>query len=228
MCIRDRLKRESLTMDEQKVWRLVKGVLLKDQFDRQSKGERPIVVHETNDLFRLARPSLDDDLADAERLFRAAHAKLVTAHRKKWEKRVGGLSSKMLERVVQIYLDAAGYTAIDWIKELEDVSYCSAISPKSLEQVLISVRGGSAKVERKGVGELYAGLNAKGIGSGLLLSMGPLSDEAKDELKKTESKVQCICGDDFVDMILSYGIGVSTSNVQISTMNDAYLDAVLG
>ena len=56
--VRTVLKRESLSVDEQKVWRLVKGILLKDQFDRQSKGERPIVVHETNDLFRLARPCL--------------------------------------------------------------------------------------------------------------------------------------------------------------------------
>jgi hypothetical protein len=138
--------------------------------------------------------------------------------------RVRALSPTGLEQVVQVYLMHKGWTEIEWIKRVGASSYAVALQPGVPGKVLLGVRAGGAPIDRRGVGELRAGVAAKSLRQGVLMSPWPLSDEALDELTKPGAPVHLACGDEFVDAMWGANIGVRVRNVPVRYLDGGFWD----
>jgi hypothetical protein len=84
---------------------------------------------------------------------------------------------------------------------------------------LVGARTGPADVGRYSVGELRAGVEAKGSAFGLLLAAGPLGADGARELVAPGPIVTALVGDELAEALLRAGIGVVRAAVSV-----AYLD----
>ncbi|HTM22931.1 MAG TPA: restriction endonuclease, partial [Kofleriaceae bacterium] len=133
------------------------------------------------------------------------------------------LSLPVLEQVAHVWLSQAGYRDIEWIKRVDRSAYASAQSP-DLGAVLIGVRSGDQPVDRRGVGELRAGVAAKNLAAGVLLAARPLSGEALSELEKAGKPLLAMCGDALVTALMSARIGVQTAAVPVVYLDVDYFE----
>ena len=88
------------------------------------------------------------------------------------------------ERLIHAYLVAAGYREIEWVKRVGGISYASATAPGIERTVLISARSGDQPIDRRGIGELRVGVEAKNLVAGILFSPRELSEDAERELER--------------------------------------------
>ena len=86
--------------------------------------------------------------------------------------------------------------------------------------MLVGVR--AAAVDRRGIGELRAGVSAKGLLQGMLLSPNQVDDEARAELQKPGSALHVLAGEAFVDAIWSAGLGIRTRAVQVTRLDAGF------
>ncbi len=78
-----------------------------------------------------------------------------------------------------------GLTAIELVRRGDGVAYFGAARSAGVEtaRALVAVRPSESPVDRRAIGELRAGLKARGFSEGWLLAAGPMSPEATAELK---------------------------------------------
>ncbi len=88
-------------------------------------------------------------------------------------------------------------------------AYAQGAAPGTDEVWLIGVRSGPKPVDRRGIGELRAGVRAKSLAAGLLLSPVELSADASEELDRDGPLVQLLVGPAFVATLASVGVGVT-------------------
>jgi hypothetical protein len=205
----------------QKPGRAIKAALLHDAASRRARGLRPQLQYLGGDQFVLASARLAREVNIAEEAFEAAVRKLEAATRAALADRLARLSLAELERVAGIYLASVGWRDVRWIKRVDKSSYAEATAPGEDDTWLIGVRAGPGPVDRRGVGELRAGVDAKQLEAGLLLAPTDLSGEARDELDKDGAVVQCACGGAFVNTLAALGVGVSAVAAPV-----LYLDPV--
>lgn len=214
-------KRNLLDGDPQTVWPQVKAALLQHERERAAAGLPPDVVYRGRDLFALGTAVTDTE-GDSG-LTEAVLGQTLRA-RAALTGRVRALSATGLEQVVQVYLLHKGWTEIEWIKRVGSSSYAVALQPGVPGKVLLGVRAGGAPIDRRGVGELRAGVAAKNLRQGVLLSPWPLSDEALDELGKPGAPTHLVCGDEFVDAMWGAGIGVRVRQVPVRYLDGSFWD----
>ena len=92
-------------------------------------------------------------------------------------------------------------------------SYAVGEPPSGIGPVLIGVRAGSEPVDRRGIGELRVGVQAKDLVSGLLVAPEGLSDIARQELRRPGPSISLLVGDSFVSALVTSGIGVMAGQV---------------
>jgi len=92
---------------------------------------------------------------------------------------------------------------------------------------MISARGGDMPVDRRGVGELRVGVEAKALHYGLLIAARELSEEAERELEKAGRSIQALVGDALVDALVTAGVGVVTAAAPLAYVDDQLLDELL-
>jgi hypothetical protein len=214
-------KRDLLDGDPNTMWPQLKAALLQHERERSAAGLRPDVVYRGRDLFALGAGVTDT--ADDSGLAEAVLQQTLLA-RAALTGRVRALSPTGLEQVVQVYLMQKGWTEIEWIKRVGASGYAVALQPGVPGKVLLSVRAGGSPIDRRGIGELRAGVAAKGLRQGVLMSPWPLSDEALEELGKPGSPVHLVCGDEFVDAMWGAGIGVRVRNVPVRYLDGGFWD----
>ena len=209
------------------LWRMVKGTLLVSEQRRNARGLPPLVQYRGKDLFSagstLGRSAVD--LAEAA-LARAAE-NYAAAVEQEMQSRLAQLAPQMLERIAYVYLQATGWTDISWIKRVEKSSYALATAPGAIDQTMIAVRGGPDDIDRRGVGELRAGLHAKDLDSGLLMSPCALSEEALAEMAKEGAHVRLVCGTDFIGELVAREVGISWRQQQLPKIDQRFWDALL-
>ena len=220
-------KRQLVDGNADNLWRLVKGVLLHEQSKATARGMAPPVIYRGRDLFAL--PSLPSErrIEVAERDLLRATAALEAVHREVLGERLAHLSTKLLERIAQVHLHVTGWTDINWIKRVDKSAYATAVSPNDGPECLVSVRVGPEAVERRGVGELRAGLVAKEIERGLLLSPCDLSPDAHSELAKDGPPIDCVCGEALVEALRHSGVATRNRVVTITETDWSFVDSVL-
>ncbi len=221
------IRKDHLKGHADSLWRMVKGTLLVSEQRRSTRGLVPLVQYLGKDLFS-AKAAVGRSAVDvAEAALSQASENYATAVADEMQSRLADLAPQMLERIVYVYLQSTGWTDISWIKRVEKSSYGLATAPGAVEQTMIGVRSGPEDLDRRGVGELRAGLHAKNLNSGLLLSPCALSDEAKVELAKDGAHLRVLCGRDFLSDLIAREVGVTWRHQQLPQVDQRFWDALL-
>jgi hypothetical protein len=219
-------KRGLFEHDPEQGWPQLKAALLGDERSYRALGLRPRIVYRGRDLFAPG-PVAQSATAEAEAdLARALSAMAVATHAT-LKVRIGQASQAGFERLVHAYLIAVGYQEVEWIKRTESISYATAIAPGSQSPILVSARSGDAPVDRRGVGELRVGVEAKGLLAGHLFAAREMSPEAERELERPGRSIAVYAGDGFVSALLSAGVGVVTAAAPLRYVDDQLFGELL-
>jgi len=219
-------KRSLVETDPEQLWPQLKAELLGDERSYRTLGLRPRIVYRGRDLFAPG-PVAMSQTADAEANVAAALSRLAGATHRALAARIARASGPGFERLIHAYLVAAGYRDIAWIKRVGGIAYASVIAPGIDRTVLISARSGDQPIDRRGIGELRVGVEAKDLVAGILFSARELSEDAERELERAGRSISVICGDQLVAALIAAGVGVVSSAAPIHYVDDQLLDELL-
>jgi len=219
-------KRSLVETDPEQLWPQLKAELLGDERSYRTLGLRPRIVYRGRDLFAPG-PVAMSQTADAEANVAAALSRLAGATHRALAARIARASGQGFERLIHAYLVAAGFREIAWVKRVGGIAYASAIAPGIDRTVLISARSGDQPIDRRGIGELRVGVEAKDLVAGILFSARELSEDAERELERAGRSISVICGDQLVAALIATGVGVVSSAAPIHYVDDQLLDELL-
>jgi Restriction endonuclease len=219
-------KRNLIESDPEQVWPQLKAELLGDERSYRTLGLRPRIVYRGRDLFAPG-PVAMSQTADAEASVAAALSRLAGATHRALAARIAKASGAGFERLIHAYLVAAGYKEIAWVKRVGGIAYASAIAPGIDRTVLISARSGDQPIDRRGIGELRVGVEAKNLVAGILFSARELSDDAEKELERAGRSIAVMCGDQLVAALIATGVGVVSAAAPLHYVDDQLLDELL-
>jgi restriction endonuclease Mrr len=219
-------KRNLVNQDPEQLWPQLKAELLGDERSYRTLGLRPRIVYRGRDLFAPG-PVAMSVTADAEAGVATALSKLASATHKALAGRLLRASGQGFERIIHAYLVAAGFREIDWVKRVGGISYASATAPGISRTVLISARSGAEAIDRRGIGELRVGVEAKDLVAGILFAAGELSEDAETELERAGRSISVVCGDQLVAALISAGVGVVSSAAPLHYLDDQLLEELL-
>jgi len=216
-------KRSLVESDPEQLAPQLKAELLGDERSYRTLGLRPRIVYRGRDLFAPG-PVAMSVTADAEAGFAAALSRLAGATHRALSQRVAKASPAGFERLIHAYLVAAGYRDIAWVKRIGGISYASVTAPGIDRTILISARSGDQPIDRRGIGELRVGVEAKNLVAGILFSARELSEDAERELERAGRSISVICGDQLVAAFIAAGVGVVSSTAPLHYVDDQLLD----
>ena len=219
-------KRGLIEADPEQVWPHLKASLLGDERSYRALGLRPRIVYRGRDLFAPGPVALAAT-ATAETSLATALGGLAMATHAALKERIARATPAGFERLVHAYLVAIGYNEIEWVKRVAGISYATALLPDADRQVLISARSGGDPVDRRGIGELRVGVEAKNLLLGVLFSAREMSDDAQRELEKPGRSISVVCGDTLVAALIGAGVGVVSAAAPIHYVDDQLLDELL-
>ena len=219
-------KRSLVEVDPEQLAPQLKAELLGDERSYRTLGLRPRIVYRGRDLFAPG-PVAMSATAEAEAGFAAALSRLAGATHRALAQRIAKASPAGFERLIHAYLVAAGYREISWVKRVGGISYASALAPGIDRVVLISARSGDQPIDRRGVGELRVGVEAKNLVAGILFSARELSEDAERELERAGRSIAVICGDQLVATLIAAGVGVVSAAAPLHYVDDQLLDELL-
>jgi restriction endonuclease Mrr len=165
--------------------------------------------------------------AEAEAGVANALSRLASATHGALALRLKRATPQGFERIIHAYLVAAGYREIEWVKRVGGIAYASATAPGISRTVLISARSGDQAIDRRGIGELRVGVEAKDLVAGILFSPTELSEDAERELERAGRSIAVVCGDQLVATLINAGVGVVSSAAPLHYLDDALLDEIL-
>jgi hypothetical protein len=219
-------KRSLVETDPEQLWPQLKAELLGDERSYRTLGLRPRIVYRGRDLFAPG-PVAMSQTAEAEANVAAALSRLAGATHRALSARIAKASAAGFERLIHAYLVAAGYRDIAWVKRIGGISYASAIAPGIDRTVLVSARSGDQPIDRRGIGELRVGVEAKGLVAGFLFSARELSEDAERELERAGRSIAVICGDQLVAALIASSVGVVSAAAPLHYVDDQLLDELL-
>jgi hypothetical protein len=219
-------KRSLVNQEPDQLWPQLKAELLGDERSYRTLGLRPRIVYRGRDLFAPG-PVAMSVTAEAEAGVAAALSKLASATHRAFAQRLLKASALGFERIIHAYLVAAGYRDIEWVKRVGGISYASCLAPGLERTVLISARSGAEPIDRRGVGELRVGVEAKDLVSGILFSPSELSEDAERELERAGRSISVVCGDQLVATLITAGVGVVSSAAPMHYLDDQLLEELL-
>jgi len=219
-------KRNLIEIDPEQGWPQLKAELLGDERSYRTLGLRPRIVYRGRDLFAPG-PVAMSQTAEAEANVATALSRLAGATHRALAARIAKASGIGFERLIHAYLVAAGYREIAWVKRVGGIAYASAVAPGIDRTVLISARSGDQPIDRRGIGELRVGVEAKNLVAGILFSARELSEDAEKELERAGRSIAVICGDQLVAALIATGVGVVSSAAPMHYVDDQLLDELL-
>jgi hypothetical protein len=219
-------KRSLVETDPEQLAPQLKAELLGDERSYRTLGLRPRIVYRGRDLFAPGPVSMSQT-ADAEAGVATALSRLASATHKALGQRIAKASPAGFERLIHAYLVGAGYREIAWLKRIGGISYASATAPGIDRTVLISARSGDQPIDRRGIGELRVGVEAKNLVAGILFSARELSEDAERELERPGRSIAVMCGDQLVAALITGGVGVVSSAAPLHYVDDQLLDELL-
>ncbi|MFN0248082.1 MAG: restriction endonuclease [Kofleriaceae bacterium] len=219
-------KRNLVEIDPEQLAPQLKAELLGDERSYRTLGLRPRIVYRGRDLFAPG-PVAMSQTADAEAGIATALSRLAGATHRALALRMAKATGAGFERLIHAYLVAAGYREINWVKRIGGISYAQATAPGIERSVLISARSGNEPIDRRGIGELRVGVEAKNLVAGFLFSVADLSEDAEKELERAGRSIAVICGDQLVATLISAGVGVVSAAAPLHYVDDQLLDELL-
>jgi hypothetical protein len=219
-------KRNLIETDPEQLWPQLKAELLGDERSYRTLGLRPRIVYRGRDLFAPG-PVAMSQTADAEADVASALSRLAGATHRALAARIAKASGPGFERLIHAYLVAAGYREIAWVKRVGGIAYAQVLAPGIDRTVLISARSGDQPIDRRGIGELRVGVEAKNLVAGILFSARELSEDAEKELERAGRSIAVMCGDQLVAALIATGVGVVSAAAPLRYVDDQLLDELL-
>lgn len=200
--------------------RLARVALARELRDRESEGLRPRVRSLGAGHFAPLATKLDPDLAAVEGELADRAARLRDATKAALRRRLGRMTPPAFEALARALCEKLGIAGLELIRRGEGVAYYGGQRPSGLGTVktLVAVRPGDVEINRRAVGELRAGLAAKGCDEGLLFSAGRAGSEAMTELR-AGSGVTAYDGVALAQLLVRHGLGVKRQMLPVD-----YLD----
>jgi hypothetical protein len=215
------LKRRLLRADGHDLWRTLRVALQQEIRERLTSGLRPRIRFAGGALFASADRRVETDLLAVERQLAERAETLRRATRQAITRRVGRLPPPAYETLARLLLERLGFGGLEMVKRTGEALYLAASRPRGGNEVrtLVSVRAG-AEQARFAVGELRAGVAAKGFTDGLLVAAGRILPDAVAEAATTGPSVELWDGDHVAGQLARLGIGIVRSSMPVD-----YLDA---
>jgi hypothetical protein len=218
------LKRRLLRGDLADLMRLVRGAIVVDTREREAAGLRPRVRAAGGSSYQLADRRLDPEVAQLEREVGDAASRLGEATRRALLRRLGKLPAHAFETLMRLLVSRLGIRGVELVKRGDGVAYFGGEREASAggatgRRVLIAIRVGEAELGRRAVGELRAGLRARGFDEGLLLTAGRIGAEALAELGSTGGAVTVQDADALATLCARYGVGTMRRSVPVDVLD---------
>jgi hypothetical protein len=215
------LKRKLLRGDATELWRQVRAAAIFDERAREAAGQRPRLRHVGGGQIALADRRLDGELAQYERELGDRAARLSEATRVALHRRLARLPAAAFEALARLLLERLGVQRLEPVKRGEGVAYLGGERTRGGRKVrvLVAVRPGEGELARRAVGELRAGLKARGFDEGLLLAAGRAGAEALAELAGGGGLVELHDGEALAALCARLGVGVVRRAVAVDTLD---------
>jgi hypothetical protein len=219
-------KRSLVQQDPDQLWPQLKAELLGDERSYRTLGLRPRIVYRGRDLFAPG-PVATSATAGAEADVATALSRLAGATHRALAARLARATPQGFERLIHAYLVAAGYRDIEWVKRVGGIAYAAALAPGLERTILISARSGDQPIDRRAIGELRVGVEAKDLVAGILFAPSEVSEDAERELERAGRSIAVICGDQLVATLVRVGVGVVSAAAPLQYVDDQLLDELL-
>jgi Restriction endonuclease len=188
--------------------RVARAALARELRERDTEGLRPRVRALGGGHYATVDRKLDPELAQAEKELADRAARLRDATRAAVRRRLGRMAPAAFEALGRTLCDKLGVTGLELVRRGEGVTYWGGTRPSGVATVrtLVAFRPGEGEVNRRAIGELRAGLAAKGYDEGLLFAAGRPNGEALAELKN--GGVTLYDGAALAQLLIKHGLGV--------------------
>jgi hypothetical protein len=215
------VRRRLIHGEPNEAWRVMRAALASEPKERLRAGLRPRVKSAGSGLYALSRRVPDADLEKAEHVFGEARRALRERTLAAVEQRLGDLPPASFEALVRVVLQREGFGPATFVKRVEGTIYVEALRGRGFRpsKCLIALRPGVAAAGRRALGELRAGIRARGQDEGLLILAGRLADDAIAEWKQSGQPVEVVDGPALSETCVRHGIGVISSPVTVDLID---------
>ena len=215
------ISRKLIKPDGHDLWRSVRVSLQQEIRERIAQGLRPRIRFAGGALFAAADRRVDPELLGVERQMAERLEALRKATRQGMVRRLARLTTPAFETLAKLLLERLGFGGLETVKRTTEGLYLAVSRPRSGPEArtLVSIRAG-AEQGRRAVGELRAGVQAKAMTEGLLVTCGRLLPDAAQEAGTAGPPVELWDGEHVAGDLLKLGIGLVRTVMPLE-----YLDA---
>ncbi len=225
------IRRRLIHGEPNEAWRVIRTSLAAEPKDRLRNGMRPRVRSAGSGLYALARRTPDADLEKAEQVFGEARRALRERTTAALEKRVAELPAGAFEALARVLLQREGFGPTTFVKRVEGTIYVEALRGRGSRpsKCLIALRPGASAAGRRAIGELRAGVRARGQDEGLLMLGGRLAEDAISEWKQPGCPLEIADGAALAETCARHGVGVLSATVSVDFVDaDFFADMTEG
>jgi hypothetical protein len=211
------VRRRLVHGEPNEAWRVIRTALAAESKDRLRSGLRPRVRSAGSGLFALARRPPDGELERAEQVFGEARRALRERTMAALERRIAELPAGAFEALARVLLQREGFGPTTFVKRVEGTIYVEALRGRGSRpsRCLIALRPSGTAAGRRTIGELRAGIRARGQDEGLLLLAGRLAEDSISEWKQPGPPLEIADGAALAETCIRHGVGVQTANLPI-------------
>jgi hypothetical protein len=215
------VRRRLIHGEPNEAWRVMRAALASEPKERLRAGLRPRIRSAGSGLYALSRRVPDADLEKAEHVFGEARRALRERTLAALEQRLGELAPSSFEAIARVLLQREGFGPATFVKRVEGTIYVEALRGRGFRpsRTLIALRPGMTAAGRRAIGELRAGIRARGQDEGILLLAGRLSDEAIAEWKQPGQPIEVVDGPAMAETCVRHGIGVLSAGVTVDLID---------
>jgi hypothetical protein len=211
------IRRRLIHGEPNEAWRVIRTSLAAEPKDRLRSGMRPRVRAAGAGLYALARRPPDPELEKAEQIFGEARRALRERTIAALEKRITDLPPGAFEALARVLLQREGLGPTTFVKRVEGTIYVEALRGRGSRpsKCLIALRPGGSAAGRRSIGELRAGIRARGQDEGLLMLAGRLAEDAIAEWKQPGSPLEIADGAGMAETCARHGVGVLSAVLNV-------------
>lgn len=211
------VRRRLIHGEPNEAWRVIRTALAAEPKERLRSGARPRVRAAGSGLFALARRPPDGELERAEQVFADARRALRERTMAALERRIAELPAGAFEALARVLLQREGFGPTTFVKRVDGTIYVEALRGRGSRpsKCLIALRPGATSAGRRAIGELRAGIRARGQDEGVLMLAGRLADEALAEWRQPGPPLEIADGAALAETCVRHGVGVLTSTVSV-------------
>jgi hypothetical protein len=215
------VRRRLIHGEPNEAWRVIRAALASEAKERLRAGLRPRIKSAGSGLFALSRRVPDADLEKAEYVFGEARRALRERTLAAVEQRLGDLAPASFEALARVVLQREGFGPATFVKRVDGTIYVEALRGRGFRpsKCLIALRPGLAAAGRRALGELRAGIRARGQDEGLLVLAGRLADDAISEWKQSGQPVEVVDGPALAETCVRHGIGVISASIAVDLID---------